>query len=138
MELLDLAATSKKQSIISKFWDYTLNRLNRTVLLGLKFTMPQKFLSPMGYSGMLTFCLFLLLGITGAFLMLFYVPGIEGAWDSVEFIDEEIPYGFAIRNIHYHASNAMVFMAVLHLYYQYFSGRYKIKNEMIWVTGMIL
>lgn len=133
-----MAATSKKPGIISKFWDYTKNRLNRTVFWGLKFTMPQKFLSPMGYSGMLTFCLFLLLGITGAFLMLFYVPGIAGAWDSVEFIDEEIPYGFAIRNIHYHASNAMVFMAVLHLYYQYFSGRYKIKNEMIWVTGMVL
>ena len=43
-----------------------------------------------------------------------------------------------IRNIHYHASNAMVFLAVLHLYYQYFSGRYKIRNEIIWVTGVVL
>lgn len=133
-----MAVTSKKQSLISKFWDYIVDRLNRTVFLGMKFTMPKKFLSPMGYSGMLTFCLFLLLGVTGAFLMLFYVPGIENAFDSVEYIDEEIPYGFAMRNLHYHGSNAMVFMAVLHLYYQYFSGRYKIKNEMIWVTGVIL
>ena len=31
-----MAATSKKQSIVSKFWDYTMNRLNRTVFLGLK------------------------------------------------------------------------------------------------------
>ena len=32
----------------------------------------------------------------------------------------------------------MVFLAVLHLYYQYFSGRYKIRNEIIWVTGVVL
>ena len=126
-----MATTTKKKGLISKLWDYSVKRLDRTVFLGMRFTMPKKYLSPMGYSGMLTFCLFLLLGLTGAFLMLFYVPGIQGAYDSVLFIDEEIPYGFAIRNIHYHGSNAMVFMAVLHLYYQYFSGRYKIKNEMI-------
>ncbi len=133
-----MATTTKKKGLISKLWDYSVKRLDRTVFLGMRFTMPKKYLSPMGYSGMLTFCLFLLLGLTGAFLMLFYVPGIQGAYDSVAFIDEEIPYGFAIRNIHYHGSNAMVFMAVLHLYYQYFSGRYKIKNEMIWVTGVVL
>ena len=133
-----MATTTKKKGLISKLWDYSVKRLDRTVFLGMRFTMPKKYLSPMGYSGMLTFCLFLLLGLTGAFLMLFYVPGIQGAYDSVLFIDEEIPYGFAIRNIHYHGSNAMVFMAVLHLYYQYFSGRYKIKNEMIWVTGVVL
>ena len=37
-------------------------------------------------------------------------------------INDTIPYGFHIRNIHYHASNAMVMMALLHMYYQYFSG----------------
>ncbi|MDQ3837129.1 MAG: cytochrome b N-terminal domain-containing protein, partial [Thermoproteota archaeon] len=40
--------------------------------------------------------------------------------------------------IHYHASNAMVMTALLHMYYQYFSGRYKIRNEILWVTGIIL
>ena len=29
-------------------------------------------------------------------------------------------------------------MALLHMYYQYFSGRYKIRNEILWVTGIIL
>ena len=56
-----MAATSKKKNLILKFWDYTVNRLERTVFLGLKFTLPKKYLSPMGYSGMLTFALFLLL-----------------------------------------------------------------------------
>jgi ubiquinol-cytochrome c reductase cytochrome b subunit len=29
-------------------------------------------------------------------------------------------------------------LALLHMYYQYFSGRYKIRNEILWVTGVIL
>jgi ubiquinol-cytochrome c reductase cytochrome b subunit len=32
----------------------------------------------------------------------------------------------------------MVLLAILHMYYQYFSGRYKIRNEILWVTGVIL
>ena len=67
-----------------------------------------------------------------------YEPILDRAWDSVENINDAIPYGFHFRNIHYHASNAMVMLALLHMYYQYFSGRYKIRNEILWVTGIIL
>jgi ubiquinol-cytochrome c reductase cytochrome b subunit len=56
----------------------------------------------------------------------------------VKTINDVIPYGFHLRNIHYHASNAMVMVALLHMYYQYFSGRYKIRNEILWVTGIII
>jgi ubiquinol-cytochrome c reductase cytochrome b subunit len=70
--------------------------------------------------------------------MLWYEPILDRAWDSVENINDVIPYGFHIRNVHYHASNAMVMVALLHMYYQYFSGRYKIKNEILWVTGILI
>ncbi len=106
--------------------------------MGMKFTLPGRFVSPLGFLGMLTFVLFIILGITGALLMLWYEPILDRAWHSVENINDTIPYGFHIRNIHYHASNAMVMMALLHMYYQYFSGRYKIRNEILWVTGIIL
>ena len=106
--------------------------------MGMKFTFPTRFVSPLGFLGMLTFVIFIILGITGALLMLWYEPILDRAWDSVENINNVIPYGFHIRNIHYHASNAMVMVALLHMYYQYFSGRYKIRNEILWVTGIIL
>ena len=106
--------------------------------MGLKFTLPTKFVSPLGFLGMLTFVVFIILGITGAFLMLWYEPILDRAWDSVSKINDTIPYGFHMRNIHYHASNAMVMLAILHMYYQFFSGRYKIRNEMLWVTGILL
>ena len=106
--------------------------------MGMKFTFPSRFVSPLGFLGMLTFVIFIILGITGALLMLFYEPILDRAWNSVKTINDVIPYGFHLRNIHYHASNAMVMVALLHMYYQYFSGRYKIRNEILWVTGIIL
>lgn len=112
--------------------------LERTVFTGVKFSFPSRFVSPFGFLGMLTFIVFVILGISGALLMFYYMPILDRAWDSVEKINNVVPFGFHIRNIHYHGSNAMVLLAILHMYYQYFSGRYKIRNEILWVTGIIL
>jgi len=128
---------SGDNSLVRLFkWIYA--GLDRTIFMGLKFTFPSKFVSPLGFLGMLTFVVFIILGITGALLMLWYEPILNRAWDSVHKINDSIPYGFHIRNIHYHASNAMVMLAILHMYYQFFSGRYKIRNEILWVTGIII
>ena len=123
--------------LLRKLYDWTVDRLDRTGWLAYKFTIPKRFVSPLPFLGFLTFICFLILGVTGALLMLFYTPSLTGAWVSVQTINNTIPYGEIIRNIHYHASNAMVFLAVAHLYYNYFSGRFKIRNEIIWVTGVI-
>ncbi len=133
-----MGTTLQEENGLTKFFRWLWNGLERTLFLGLKFTFPSRFVSPLGFLGMLTFITFIILGITGALLMFYYEPILDRAWDSVERINDVIPYGFHMRNIHYHASNAMVFLALAHMYYQYFSGRYKIRNEVLWVTGVIL
>ncbi|KAG2478408.1 MAG: Cytochrome bc complex cytochrome b subunit [Nitrosopumilales archaeon] len=121
-------------NLLQWLWD----GLDRTIFTAIKFSFPARFVSPFGFLGMLTFITFIILGITGALLMFYYEPVITRAWDSVAFINDEVPFGYHLRNIHYHGSNAMVLLAILHMYYQFFSGRYKIKNEVIWVSGVIL
>jgi ubiquinol-cytochrome c reductase cytochrome b subunit len=133
-----MGATLTYENSFVRFVRWVYAGVDRTIFMGMKFTFPGRFVSPLGFLGMLTFVLFIILGITGALLMLWYEPILDRAWHSVENINDTIPYGFHIRNIHYHASNAMVMMALLHMYYQYFSGRYKIRNEILWVTGIIL
>jgi ubiquinol-cytochrome c reductase cytochrome b subunit len=127
-----------RENSLVQFFRWMYAGVERTIFMGLKFTFPGRFVSPLGFLGMLTFIMFIILGITGALLMLFYEPILDRAWNSVQNINDVIPYGFHLRNIHYHASNAMVMLALLHMYYQYFSGRYKIRNEILWVTGIIL
>ncbi|HEV8387574.1 MAG TPA: cytochrome b N-terminal domain-containing protein [Nitrososphaera sp.] len=133
-----MGATLTYENSFVRFLRWVYTGVERTIFMGLKFTFPGRFVSPLGFLGMLTFVLFIILGITGALLMLWYEPILDRAWDSVNNINNTIPYGFHMRNIHYHASNAMVMLALLHMYYQYFSGRYKIRNEILWVTGIIL
>jgi len=123
--------------LIKKLYDWLVDRLDRTDLLAFKITIPKRFVSPLPFLGFLTFINFIILGITGALLMLFYTPSLSGAWLSVQLINSTIPYGAIVRNIHYESSNAMIFLALAHMYYNYFSGRFKIRNEIIWVTGVI-
>ncbi len=133
-----MAVSYSRQTGAVAFFYWIWDGLDRTIFTAIKFSFPARFVSPFGFLGMLTFIVFVILGISGALLMFYYEPIINRAWDSVAFINDEVPFGFHIRNIHYHGSNAMVLLAILHMYYQYFSGRYKIRNEILWVTGIIL
>lgn len=133
-----MVASLKDENGIVRFFKWLYAGVERTMFLGLKFTFPSRFVSPLGFLGMLTFITFIILGITGALLMFYYEPILDRAWDSVQRINDVIPFGFHMRNLHYHASNAMVFLALAHMYYQFFSGRYKIRNEVLWVTGVLL
>lgn len=148
---MDMAATrpprSEDKNPIQLLIDWLSQRLERTIFMGLKFTLPRKFVSPLGFLGFLTFTVFALLGISGALLMLYYSPtvifntatgAVTSPFDSVQNINNVVPFGSALRNIHYHASNAMVLLAVAHMFYQYFSGRYKLRYEVLWVTGIII
>ncbi len=133
-----MAVSLSRRTGVVAFFYWLWDGLDRSIFTAIKFSFPARFVSPFGFLGMLTFVTFIILGITGALLMFYYQPILDRAWDSVQFINDEVPFGFHIRNIHYHGSNAMVLLAVLHMYYQYFSGRYKIRNEILWCTGVIL
>ena len=133
-----MAVSLSRRTGLVAFFYWIWDGIDRTIFTGIKFSFPARFVSPFGFLGMLTFITFVILGISGALLMFYYEPVITRAWDSVAFINDDVPFGFHIRNIHYHGSNAMVLLAILHMYYQFFSGRYKIRNEILWVTGVIL
>ncbi len=128
--------------------DYVNKRLARTSLMALKFMLPSRLTNPFEWSGVLTFVCFFVLAFTGGFLTLYYVPaftasttasgGYYTSFDSVSRITYQIAFGYAIRSIHYWASNIMIVAAFIHLAYYYVRGRYKNPNEIIWITGMIL
>jgi quinol-cytochrome oxidoreductase complex cytochrome b subunit len=128
--------------------DWVNKRLARTSLMALKFMLPSRISNPFEWSGVLTFVSFFVLAITGGFLTLYYVPtftasaAATGGWytafDSVSRITWDIPFGYAIRSVHYWASNVMIIAAFIHLAYYYVRGRYKNPNEIIWITGITL
>ncbi|MBT8213143.1 MAG: cytochrome b N-terminal domain-containing protein [Acidimicrobiia bacterium] len=76
--------------------------------------------------------------ITGILLTLYYVPDPEQAYASVDYITNELAFGWFIRGLHHWGASAMVLLAVLHMIRVIFSGAYKYPREIAWFTGIAL
>lgn len=88
--------------------------------------------------GSATLITFVLLVITGIFLMVNYSPSPDHAWDSVQFISDEVTLGWLIRGVHHWAASAMVVLMILHAIRVFFMAAYRFPRELTWVVGMLL
>ncbi len=80
----------------------------------------------------------LLLFLTGLFLVVYYIPSPDHAYDSVEYITSTVTLGWLVRGIHYWGATAIVIMVGFHTLRVYFHGAYKNPREMNWVVGVLL
>jgi quinol-cytochrome oxidoreductase complex cytochrome b subunit len=79
--------------------------------------------------GGLSFFLFLVLTITGVYLMFFYVPHEAQAYSDILRIQSEVVFGLLTRNIHRWAAHLMVFFVFLHMMRVFYHGAYKPPRE---------
>ncbi len=82
--------------------------------------------------------LFLLQGITGIMLTVYYVPTPDHAYDSIQYIMIGVAFGWLIRGIHHWGASLMVLIVFFHMLRTYFFGAYKYPREFTWVTGVLL
>ena len=82
--------------------------------------------------------LFLLQGITGIMLTVYYVPSPDHAYDSIQYIMNGVAFGWLIRGIHHWGASLMVLIVFFHMLRTYFFGAYKYPREFTWVTGVLL
>ncbi|HEU4521523.1 MAG TPA: cytochrome b N-terminal domain-containing protein [Thermoanaerobaculia bacterium] len=106
--------------------------------LGAHKTVPMHRLSVFYYLGGMTLFFFFVQVFTGVLLMLYYRPGADEAFESVEFIMTTVPFGWLIRSIHSWSANLMVFFAAAHLVSVFFMKAYRPPREITWVSGTIL
>ena len=88
--------------------------------------------------GGLSFFLFLVLTVTGVYLMFFYAPSATQAYSDILRIQAEVPFGLLTRNIHRWAAHLMVFFVFLHMMRVFYHGAYKPPREFNWVVGVVL
>ncbi len=82
--------------------------------------------------------LFLLQGITGIMLTVYYVPTPDHAYDSIQYIMNGVAFGWLIRGVHHWGASLMVLIVFFHMLRTYFFGAYKYPREFTWVTGVLL
>ena len=88
--------------------------------------------------GGLSFFLFLVLTITGVYLMFFYVPSSVLAYTNILEIQSQVTFGLLTRNIHRWGAHLMVFFVFLHMMRVFYHGAYKPPREFNWVVGVVL
>ncbi|TAJ51127.1 MAG: cytochrome bc complex cytochrome b subunit [Nevskiaceae bacterium] len=76
--------------------------------------------------------------ITGIVLTMHYKPGAETAFDSVEYIMRDVPWGNIIRYMHSTGASAFFIVVFMHMYRGLLYGSYKKPRELIWVFGALI
>jgi quinol-cytochrome oxidoreductase complex cytochrome b subunit len=89
-----------------------------------------------------SFFLFILLTITGIFLMFFYRP-TAGAQNELAYLDMQnlrqvVTFGDLMRNMHRWGAHLMVLTTFLHMARVFYHGAYKPPREFNWVVGVLL
>jgi len=64
-------AGQEEPNLVVKLYKWIVDGLERTIYIGVRYTFPKRFVSPLGFLGVLTGITFLVLGITGGVLMLY-------------------------------------------------------------------
>ena len=89
--------------------------------------------------GMVLAATFGILLVSGIFLLMYYQPGVDTAFDSVNYtIMTEVGYGWLWRHVHGVGASLVFLIIYIHLFTGIYYGSYKKGRELIWLSGMLL
>ncbi|MEN9575927.1 MAG: hypothetical protein RL514_3782 [Verrucomicrobiota bacterium] len=89
--------------------------------------------------GTLVLYVFALQAVTGFFLWTAYSPSTQTAWESVQFIQNEMTGGWLLRGLHHFGAQAFVVVLVLHLLQMVIYGVYRAPREVnFWLVLLLL
>ena len=113
-----------------------VNTLER--VLAKEYWIPKdiNFLWAMGMVLAVTFGILL---ISGIFLLMYYQPNVNLAFDSVNYtIMQEVGFGWMWRHVHAVAASVVFLIIYIHMFTGIYYGSYKKGRELIWISGMLL
>jgi len=110
--------------------------------LGLSYPLlrpaPEYAMNPFYWLGGLAVVAFLIQGITGVMMMLYYVPNPTAAYTSTKYIFDSVYYGRFLETVHLYTAYAMIMLAFMHMMRDYLVSVHKKPREMMWVIGMFM
>lgn len=76
--------------------------------------------------------------LSGIALALHYVPTESQAFDSIQHIMREVPWGWLLRYMHTTGASAFFIVVYLHVCRALMYGSYQAPRELLWLSGMCL
>jgi ubiquinol-cytochrome c reductase cytochrome b subunit len=83
------------------------------------------------------FCLVLQI-VTGVVLAMHYAPNATVAFDSIEHINRDVNWGWALRYAHANGASAFFAVIYIHIFRGFFYSSYKAPREMVWLLGVTI
>ena len=125
--------------MIPKVINWLLDRasLSRESLDGLNKGLPKGVGWP-NTLGSVAFTLIVFQFVTGAVLAMFYTPSLQGAYESMTYVDKELFAGKLLHGLHHYGAGAAVVVVALHMLRTFFYAAYKPPRELLWLMGVIL
>jgi quinol-cytochrome oxidoreductase complex cytochrome b subunit len=80
--------------------------------------------------------LFVMQGLTGIFLTVYYTPSPDHAYDSIQYIMTGVQFGWLIRGIHHWGASLMVMVVFIHMLRVFVTASYKYPRELTWLIGV--
>jgi quinol-cytochrome oxidoreductase complex cytochrome b subunit len=124
---------------LRQVWGWLDDRTGATELLhkGLYEAVPRR--GGWAYSlGSATLVLILLQIFTGIFLLLDYVPSVQEAWNSLDYLRTSDAFGDWVRGLHLWGAYTLILVIGLHALRTFLSASYKKPRELNWMTGVLL
>jgi ubiquinol-cytochrome c reductase cytochrome b subunit len=66
------------------------------------------------------------------------VPSAANAWNSLNWLNHDLPLGWFLRAMHGWGSNFMVAVVLIHMAQVFLFGAYKFPRELTWIVGVFL
>jgi quinol-cytochrome oxidoreductase complex cytochrome b subunit len=80
--------------------------------------------------------LFVMQGLTGIFLTVYYTPSPDHAYDSIQYIMNDLAFGWLIRGMHHWGASLMVLVVFIHMIRVFVTASYKYPRELTWLVGI--
>jgi quinol-cytochrome oxidoreductase complex cytochrome b subunit len=100
--------------------------------------VPRYAINPLYWLGALTVVAFVIQGVTGMIMMLYYIPNPMEAFPSTQYIFQSVFYGRFLESVHLYTAYAMIMLAFMHMMRGYFVSVHKKPREIMWFVGMVM
>ncbi|MBD1822320.1 cytochrome bc complex cytochrome b subunit [Cyanobacteria bacterium FACHB-DQ100] len=79
-----------------------------------------------------------LVGVTSGILLAFYyVPTAGGAYDSLQQIDQNVPYGWLVHTLHNLAGNFVIGLGLVQIVVMFLGERFRRSWLTAWISGIL-
>jgi menaquinol-cytochrome c reductase cytochrome b subunit len=88
--------------------------------------------------GSATLTAFLVQAVTGVILAMYYKPDPDNAYDSIQYITNDLTLGWLVRGMHRWGASVFIILLFLHMGRVFLFGAYKYPRELNWLVGAVL